>query len=229
MVLTLFNIHLAEKTEKEIRLELNFEEPPEENEEIAVPEENKPETHMAYNETVTSRFDKEVREFKTLEEIKEGKKSEDSEENRDQETTDEGEPDPENNYLRTANGTSVLPASGTKEKQSEQSDGDNSSDAIAKTNSVNTNSSISYSLVGRIHKKLPNPIYTCMARGKIVINIKVNTLGHVTEATFNKRSSTSRNGCLVDHAITYALRSTFNRKEGESEQIGTITYLFQGE
>ncbi|MGS2740776.1 hypothetical protein [Sinomicrobium sp. M5D2P17] len=228
VVLTLFNIHLAGKEDKEILYELYFEDP-QEKPEITTPDEDKLQTHMAYNEAVKSRFDKEVREFKTLEEIEEGKKSEDAEENPDEEASEEASSDPENDYLSSETGEAVPSHTiGTKKKQARQSDGDNTSDATVKNNSVNTHSSISYSLTGRIHKRLPNPVYTCSARGKIVINIKVNAFGNVTEATFNRQSSTSSNGCLVDHAISYALRAKFDNKESKNNQIGTITYLFQG-
>ncbi|MBC9797472.1 hypothetical protein [Sinomicrobium weinanense] len=229
VVFILFNIHLAEQHEKEILFEMHFEELPDEEEERAAPEENKLQTHMAYNETVTSRFDKETREFKTLEEIEEGRDTkEDAPENPDEETSAEADQNTDDRYLTSETGTSALPSSGKKKQKAKRSDGDNSSDAIVKNNRANTNSSISYSLAGRTHRILPNPVYTCTSRGKIVINIKVNALGHVTEATFNKRSSTTSNGCLVDHAIAYALRATFNRKDNKSEQTGTITYLFQG-
>ncbi|MGS2762816.1 hypothetical protein [Sinomicrobium sp. M5D2P9] len=227
VTLTLFNIHLAGQEDKEILYELHFEDPLEK--EISTPDQNKLQTHMAYNEAVKSRFDKEVKEFKTLEEIQEGKKSEDAEEEPDEKTPEEASTATENDYLSSETGEAVSSHSiGTKSKQARQSDGDNTSDATVKNNSFNTNSSISYSLVGRIHKRLPNPVYTCSARGKIVVNIKVDALGNVTEATFNKQSSTSGNGCLVDHAISYALRAKFDKKENRDSQIGTITYLFQG-
>lgn len=225
VTLTLFNIHLAGKEDKEILYELHFEDPLE-KEEITTPDESKLQTHMAYNETVKSRFDREVREFKTLEDLQEGKRSEDTGEDPPEETSSATE----NDYLSSETGEAVSSSrtTATKERQAKPSDGDNTSDTTVKNNSVNIHSSISYSLVGRIHKSLPNPVYTCSARGKIVINIQVDALGNVTEATFNKQSSTSSNGCLVDHAISYALRAKFDKKKNKDSQIGSITYLFQG-
>ena len=87
--------------------------------------------------------------------------------------------------------------------------------------------SVSYSLVDRNSYKLPPPIYTCIEGGKVVINIKVDALGYVTEADFNDKSSGTSNGCLVDNAIAYALKARFNPSDKEFQK-GTITYLFQG-
>ena len=86
--------------------------------------------------------------------------------------------------------------------------------------------SISYSLIDRNAYSLPPPIYTCIEGGKVVINIKVDKSGYVTEADFNDKSSSTSNGCLVDNAIQYALKARFN-PDSKSSQIGTITYLFQ--
>ena len=41
-------------------------------------------------------------------------------------------------------------------------------------------------------------------------------------------SSSSENGCLIDHALEYAKASKFNRDPKKASQIGTITFLFQG-
>ena len=69
-------------------------------------------------------------------------------------------------------------------------------------------------------------MYAGIEGGKVVINIKVDANGYVTEADFNDKSSGTSNGCLVDKAIEYALRARFSPST-KSEQIGTITYLFQ--
>lgn len=86
--------------------------------------------------------------------------------------------------------------------------------------------SISYSLIDRNAYSLPPPIYTCIEGGKVVINIKVDESGYVTEADFNDQSSGTSNGCLVDNAIAYALKARFS-PDSKASQIGTITYLFQ--
>ncbi len=87
--------------------------------------------------------------------------------------------------------------------------------------------SVSYSLLDRNNYRLPPPIYTCIEGGKVVINIKVDALGNVTEADLNEKSSGTSNGCLVDNAITYALKAKFSGNSEKSSQKGTITYLFQ--
>ena len=60
----------------------------------------------------------------------------------------------------------------------------------------------------------------------MVINVEVDQLGFVVKAEFNEKSSGTSNGCLVDMAIEYALRSRFSKSERASQK-GTITYLFQ--
>ncbi|MFD2586492.1 hypothetical protein ACFSQJ_06100 [Croceitalea marina] len=87
--------------------------------------------------------------------------------------------------------------------------------------------SISYSLVDRNAYDLPPPIYTCIEAGKVVINIQVDSNGYVTETSFNEKSSTTTNGCLVDNAMGYAEKAYFN-SSNKASQKGTITYLFQG-
>lgn len=87
--------------------------------------------------------------------------------------------------------------------------------------------SISYSLVDRNAYHLPPPIYTCEKGGKVVINIKVDRAGDVFEASFNEKSSNTNDYCLIENAKAYALKANFSRSS-KNNQIGTITYLFQG-
>ncbi|MGI9546935.1 MAG: hypothetical protein ACR2MM_06855 [Flavobacteriaceae bacterium] len=86
--------------------------------------------------------------------------------------------------------------------------------------------SVSYSLVDRNNYDLPPPIYTCLNGGTVVINIKVDALGYVVEASFNTNSSNTSDWCLVENAVTYAYRARFDSSTKDS-QIGTITYIFQ--
>ena len=112
--------------------------------------------------------------------------------------------------------------------QQERSDGDNTSSELSQQTGTMRNSSISYSLVGRAAIVIPNPVYTCDAAGKIVINITVNSRGQVIKTTVNKSSSTSSNQCLEERALEYASQARFSRVPGRASQIGTITYQFQG-
>lgn len=95
--------------------------------------------------------------------------------------------------------------------------------------SSNRNTTISYLLNNRNAIYLPNPVYTCDRGGIIVINITVNTLGKVTKTDYNKKASSTENGCLIDSAIEYARQARFNTDSKMDEQIGTITYSFPGQ
>lgn len=87
-------------------------------------------------------------------------------------------------------------------------------------------STVSYHLVGRDVRFIPNPVYTCDARGKIVLNITVNSKGAITQMTFNKKASTSENGCLIDQAQAYAKDAIFSASQ-KTTQLGSITFNFQ--
>ena len=95
------------------------------------------------------------------------------------------------------------------------------------SSSSNRRTTISYNLIDRNSIKIPNPVYTCDATGKVVINIEVGDLGNVIKTSFNKASSTTTNGCLIDQALKYAGHAIFNSASRES-QLGTITFEFQG-
>lgn len=88
-------------------------------------------------------------------------------------------------------------------------------------------STVSYVLKNRNAVRIPNPVYTCSATGKVVINIEVNNAGIVTKTSFNKRASTTSDGCLVDQALQYANRALFN-DASKKNQLGSITFEFQG-
>ncbi|WP_136480399.1 hypothetical protein [Cognatitamlana onchidii] len=91
----------------------------------------------------------------------------------------------------------------------------------------NARSSISFSLKNRKKVYIPIPVYLCEVNGKIVINIKVNSRGNVTDAYVNS-SSNSSNECLIGHAKEYALQSHFSPDASKREQLGTITFVFIG-
>ncbi len=97
-----------------------------------------------------------------------------------------------------------------------------------KDKNIAGNTTISYRLVNRKARLLPNPVYTCDSFGKVVVNITVNATGRVIEATINKAGSTTTNECLYDSAIQYAKQSFFTASS-KTAQLGTITYLFPGQ
>lgn len=87
-------------------------------------------------------------------------------------------------------------------------------------------STVSFHLPDRQAQFIPNPVYTCDAQGKIVLNIQVNNKGAVTEMTYNKKASTSFNGCLIDQALAYANDAIFS-SSSKLSQLGSITFNFQ--
>ncbi len=91
----------------------------------------------------------------------------------------------------------------------------------------NSKSTTGYSLTGRTGD-IPIPVYLCEVNGKIVVNIAVNSQGSVVDAYINASSSTSSNDCLIEHALEYAKKSTFNSAPAKPNQIGTITFNFIG-
>ncbi|MGE5942868.1 MAG: hypothetical protein ACM31G_00880 [Flavobacteriales bacterium] len=96
-----------------------------------------------------------------------------------------------------------------------------------RSESVNTRSTISFSLVDRKKVYIPVPVYLCEDDGKIVINITVNDKGNVTNAYLNS-SSTSSNQCLIQYALEYAKESQFSADPSKKEQLGSITFNFIG-
>ncbi|WP_299114658.1 energy transducer TonB [uncultured Winogradskyella sp.] len=108
-----------------------------------------------------------------------------------------------------------------QEKLKKRKDNQKIADEHAKTKST-----LTYSLKGRIMENYDIPRYLCESGGKIVVNIRVNNTGKVTEASVNG-SSNSNDQCLIDHAIAYAKDVQFDSSI-KKEQIGTITFLFKG-
>lgn len=218
LVLVIFNIRLQGKQEPEFLFEMALDETqiPEEPEQ-PVPM-TKLETHQAYNEAEKSRYAKEVEQFETLEELtqrlEEAKAAE--------EASDNGE------GLGSETAALAREYIEKLEQQKLQLQKNLKKDDAPVAN-IKRRTTISYSLVDRNHLSLPNPIYTCESFGTVVINIKVNALGEVVETSFNKKSSTTDNGCLVDNALYYASLARFNANGSRTDQPGTITYQFQGE
>ena len=101
------------------------------------------------------------------------------------------------------------------------------SEPTQKTSSTSRKTTISYILQKRSALRIPNPVYTCNAVGKVVINIQVSDTGIVTKTSFNKAASSTSNGCLVDQALEYASRANFNSAP-RNTQLGSITFEFQG-
>ncbi|WP_290568151.1 hypothetical protein [Leeuwenhoekiella sp. UBA6783] len=116
-----------------------------------------------------------------------------------------------------------------QKRKEQQSAGDSkSSEKISKVNTSNyRRSTVTYQLKDRNAIQIPNPVYTCDATGKVVINIEVNGSGGIIRAYFNKSASSTSNGCLVDQALEYAENAIFNKSD-RATQLGSITFEFQG-
>ncbi|MEQ8218187.1 MAG: hypothetical protein RH981_08130 [Arenibacter sp.] len=222
VVLGLYNIHLGQEEKEEYVIELSLLE--EEDLEKQIEEELKDmeemakadpvKSHIAYNEANKPSFGN-PEPLKTLEEIME-----------EQELSSDSD-DPTDYLSSDSEYAARVKELAKRRREKQELLGEKeASKEIMTNNLAKRRTSISYSLVDRRHTSLPIPIYTCIEGGKVVINIKVDALGKVIEADVNKKSSSTLNGCLVDNAIEYALKSKFNAGE-KVEQMGTITYLFQ--
>lgn len=225
ILLTAFNIKLRDKQEEEYLYELSYDEAlPEEEliEEDPVPLQEL-ETHMAYNEANESTFAQELEEFKTLEELQQEIEAMKAE----QEATEEGE---EQNELSENLSLAQEYAEKLKKQKELMEKLKEKETPMATPANIKRRTTISYSLKDR-HEvmKIPNPVYTCESFGKVVVNIEVDSEGRVTDASFNEKSSTTSNKCLVDNAVFYALKARFNADASKQNQLGTITYQFQGE
>ncbi|MDC6351107.1 hypothetical protein PP178_06040 [Zeaxanthinibacter sp. PT1] len=221
LILTLFNIHLGAEQEEEYVIEMSLADEDlekmleEEEQQMEEMEQSDPiESHMAFNETAKPSMGN-PEPLKTLEELLE-ERTELSEEG------EEGEyNEPDSNF---SDGLKEL---ARKREERLQQLGEKDAQKKEYTNNLaKRRTSVSFSLVDRTSYRLPPPIYTCIEGGTVVINIDVDSNGYVTAADYNAKSSNTSNGCLVDNAITYALRARFN-PDSKSSQIGTITYIFQ--
>ncbi len=223
VVLGLYNIHLGgQKVEDEYFVELvltevDLEELIKEEQRLLeeLQKQDPIKSHMAFNETAKPSYGN-PEPLKTLDEILEEKAAESDSD----EITDYNSEDPE--YAARVKELAK------KREEKKQMLGEREAQKEERTNNLaERRTSVSYSLIGRNNFKLPPPIYTCIEGGKVVINIEVDAIGNVIEAEFNEKSSGTSNGCLVDNAITYALKAKFNSSTRASQK-GTITYLFQG-
>ena len=215
VVLLLYNIHLGSEEKEEYIIEMSLAD--EDIEELLKEEEERlkelaeadpVKSHMASNETAKPSIG-EPEPLKTLEEL--------MAENEITEDYSNGDDGYEANLKELAR----------LREEKKQMLGEQEAKKKEYTTALSKRkTSVSYSLVDRNNYELPPPIYTCLEGGRVVINIKVDNLGYVTEADFNSRSSNTTDWCLIENAITYAYRARFDTSS-KREQIGTITYLFQ--
>lgn len=87
-------------------------------------------------------------------------------------------------------------------------------------------SNIVYYLENRHHISIANPIYLAQGGGTVIVDIKVNRSGKVTEA-IARRNNSIRDLQILLYAREAALRTVFNAETSAPEpQRGTIHYTF---
>ncbi|WP_343488096.1 hypothetical protein [Allomuricauda sp. d1] len=218
IVLLAYSIQLGAKQEDEYVIEMALTE--EDLEEILKEEERKLEeiaqndpikTHRAFNETAKPNVGN-PEPLKTLEELMEERQANES----------------QKDFLSNDAGYAAsLKELAKKREEKKQKLGERDAKKKEYTQNLSERrTTISFSLVNRNAYELPPPIYTCIRGGKVVINIEVNALGNVVDASFNEKSSSTNDYCLIENAIAYALKARFS-SDSKSKQLGTITYLFQ--
>jgi hypothetical protein len=217
LILLLYNIHLGSETKEEYIIEMSLadedileliEQEEQRLQEMAEADPIK--SHMASNETAKPSIGN-PEPLKSLEEL-----------------LAEQEANSDKDFLSSDSGyeANLKELAKLREERKQQLGEKDAAKKEYTTALADRRTSVSYSLVNRNSYELPPPIYTCLSGGSVVINIKVDALGYVVEADFNKKSSNTDDWCLVENAITYAYRARFDSAQ-LAEQIGTITYLFQ--
>ncbi|SDR82935.1 hypothetical protein SAMN04515667_0778 [Formosa sp. Hel1_31_208] len=231
IVLAMFSFHIKQKTVSVTESYYQLEPPT--TEELEDQELQKrieelanlnPKSNQAFNED--EEFKQMMRNFKTVNSNDFQEVAEDTEK-----PTEESSENPEE--LLTSN-TEISSSKTYALNEKERKTFNKANDILAmhstkkddKTSEGNKSSSVSFSLSNRTKVSLPPPVYLCEETGKIVVNIKVNAVGLVTETYINSSSSTD-NQCLIDHAIEYAKNARFSSAD-RKQQIGSITYYFQG-
>lgn len=217
LFLALYNLNLSQKNRETSEMLVSLDQlKVEENKEETAKEELKPtqqvrkvQTNQAYNE---NKEDRQADFQKRLDEIFQKNTAEQEELENERSAASEGD-----FSVRKKN----------SDKKQNTSKGEESGENRGQQSAAYDYSSISFSLKGRNAIKIPNPVYTCDDAGKIVVNIRVNEEGVVTDLSINKGSSTSDNGCLTEQALEYAAGARFTKLAGQNEQPGTITYYFK--
>ncbi len=85
---------------------------------------------------------------------------------------------------------------------------------------------VTYYLENRFKKYLPIPVYTCKGGGLVRVDIIVNQKGKVISTSISAESET-RDQCLFETALKYAVRTRFNTDyDADPRQEGYIMYQF---
>jgi hypothetical protein len=106
-----------------------------------------------------------------------------------------------------------------EQKADEDEEGDTDEDYSGPT-------TVTYFLENRFKKYLPIPVYTCKGGGLVKVDIVVNQKGKVISTSISEESET-REQCLLETALKYALRTKFNTDyNADPRQNGYIMYQF---
>ncbi|MCO5232669.1 MAG: hypothetical protein LC105_10760 [Chitinophagales bacterium] len=88
-------------------------------------------------------------------------------------------------------------------------------------------SSVSHNLTGRNILSKPEVVNNRNALGKVVITVKVNKNGIVTDATYSSQGSSTNDAYLIDLSIKSARKIKFSAtSSGADEQFGRITFNY---
>ncbi len=86
---------------------------------------------------------------------------------------------------------------------------------------------VSYNLAGRQPLSLPKPDYDIQSEGIVVVEVRVDRNGNVTQANAGVKGSTTLEEYFVKVARDAAMAAKFDRKpDAPAIQVGTITYHF---
>jgi TonB family protein len=107
-------------------------------------------------------------------------------------------------------------------------DGNPESDNYGPKNYGKGDDGFGYELAGRGVVYIPPIENNSQKYGKVVVKIKVDAAGNVTEATFQATGSTTNDSYLIAQAVKAAKQTRFSeQKNGQGFQWGTITINFK--
>lgn len=117
----------------------------------------------------------------------------------------------------------------TPHSASEASEGFKAGQLDGNAQTGKTEGSANAHLQGRtVLGTLPKPSYSAQAEGRVVVQIKVNQYGEVTDAIPGVEGTTVTDKNLWNAARNAALKAHFNQKaDAPAVQLGTITYIFK--
>lgn len=86
---------------------------------------------------------------------------------------------------------------------------------------------VTYDLAGRSDIVLEVPAYLCKGSGTVAVRVAVDAAGNVRKAELDPARTTTKDECMVEHALASAAGALFTRSSTAPDpQRGTITYIF---